>query len=80
MDTEGRTFAERFAQLLNELHTREGPDRWPQDFDPQTWLEEWINRPHPALGGRTPAELLEDEDGFRSVRRVFGAMWSGAYQ
>ena len=53
---------------------------WPQDFDPETWLAEWIRRPQPALDGRTPAELLEDEDGFRSVRRVFGAMWSGAYQ
>ncbi|WP_435574661.1 MbcA/ParS/Xre antitoxin family protein [Alterluteimonas muca] len=78
VDTESRT--KRLAQLLEELRAREGPDRWPQDFDPETWLAEWIRRPQPALDGRTPAELLEDEDGFRSVRRVFGAMWSGAYQ
>lgn len=75
-----RAVGDRFAQLLAELRRREGPDPWPDGFDPRMWLEEWIRRPQPALGSQTPSDLLESDEGFESVRRVFGALWSGSYQ
>lgn len=52
----------------------------PSGFKFDLWLEEWLTRPHPALGGFRPTDLLATPEGIESVRRVLGAMISGAYQ
>ena len=56
------------------------PNLVDSSFDLDAWLEEWLRRPQPALGGRLPANLLHDPEGQESVKRVLGAMISGAYQ
>lgn len=50
------------------------------EFDIDRWLQDWLQTPQPALGGARPAELLATEAGIESVRRVLGAVISGAYQ
>lgn len=52
----------------------------PPGFDLDQWLQEWLERPQPALGGARPVQLLDSAEGQESVRRVLGALLSGAYQ
>ncbi len=47
--------------------------------DPAKWLGQWIERPQPALGGKKPADLMDTPTGMVMVRRVLGAVSSGAY-
>ncbi len=51
-----------------------------KNFDVENWLDEWLDSPQPALGGRKTAELLKKPSGFEQVARLLGAMESGAYQ
>lgn len=48
-------------------------------FDAPTWTAEWLQRPHPALGGRTPGELLDTADGRALVADLLAQQQSGAY-
>ena len=48
-------------------------------FDSVRWFAGWIEGPQPALGGLTPAELLDTPVGRQMVGRLLGAMGSGAY-
>ncbi|MGH8118607.1 MAG: antitoxin Xre/MbcA/ParS toxin-binding domain-containing protein [Rhodanobacteraceae bacterium] len=50
-----------------------------RDFDVARWFAGWIKVPQPALGGHRPEELLDTPTGRQMVRRVVGAMASGAY-
>jgi putative toxin-antitoxin system antitoxin component (TIGR02293 family) len=50
------------------------------DFNTARWLGEWLERPQPALGGRTPSELIDTPTGLAVVTRLLGAVESGAYQ
>ena len=49
-------------------------------FDTAKWLGRWIEGSQPALGGRSPAELLNSPTGFTVVARLLGAVASGSYQ
>ena len=51
----------------------------PDDFDAPRWTAEWLQRPHPALGGRTPGELLDTADGRNLVADLLARQQSGAY-
>lgn len=64
------------AERLREALRADGSP----DFDFDHWLQDWLYRPQPALGGATPNSLLDSASGIESVRRVLGAVLSGAYQ
>jgi len=49
------------------------------DFDSARWFADWIGHPQAALGGLTPAALLDTPAGRQLVDRLLGAMGSGAY-
>lgn len=49
-------------------------------FDTGRWLGRWLERPQPALGGRTAGELVDTPTGLEAVARLLGAIESGAYQ
>lgn len=49
-------------------------------FDSAKWLGQWLEKPQPALGGRTPAELIDTPTGVDVVAKLLGAIESGAYQ
>lgn len=51
-----------------------------KDFDTAKWLGQWLERPQPALGGRTPGELIDTPTGLEVVAKLLGAIQSGAYQ
>ena len=48
-------------------------------FDTVAWLQQWIERPQPALGGEKPADLIGNPAGLAAVQRVLGAIESGAF-
>lgn len=66
------SLAEHIA--ANSLH----PDA--KGFDTGKWLEEWLERPQPALGDMKPSELLDTDEGGQHVLRLLGALESGSYQ
>jgi uncharacterized protein (DUF2384 family) len=72
---------ETFEQLMRQLDEilKEGSADQLMDFDARAWLERWLDRPQPALGGIPPRDLLESEEGFRAVSKLLGASISGAY-
>lgn len=49
------------------------------DFNIPRWFAEWITIPQPSLGGRKPEDILDTPTGRALVKRVVGAMGSGAY-
>jgi putative toxin-antitoxin system antitoxin component (TIGR02293 family) len=51
-----------------------------KNFDTAKWLGQWIETPHPALGGHKPADFIDTPTGVAIVARVLGAIQSGAYQ
>lgn len=70
-------------ELINKVETMlaaEHDHAEARDFDVEKWVGRWIQRPQPALGGLTPAELMDTPSGRDSVMKVLGAIQSGAYQ
>lgn len=67
---------ESLLAQLNEIIARSG---YPENFDARKWLEEWITQPVPALGGKSPLELLDNEKGIEQIKQVIAAMESNAY-
>lgn len=61
------------------VHAEIAPSLADPSFDLDLWLDEWLRQPIPALGGRVAGDLLIHPDGVESVKRVLGAMVSGAY-
>ena len=51
-----------------------------RDVDAERWLAGWLERPHRALGGQRPCELLGTPEGLDAVVRLLGAQASGSYQ
>ncbi len=51
----------------------------PEGFDAKVWVLDWLTRPHPVLEGKRPEELMDTEEGRRSLREILGRMQSGAY-
>jgi putative toxin-antitoxin system antitoxin component (TIGR02293 family) len=49
------------------------------NFDAATWVAAWLNEPHPALGGRSPGDLMDTEDGRALVSNLLAQQQSGAY-
>jgi len=52
----------------------------PKDFNVEAWVGDWLQVQQPALGGKAPAELMATPSGRDTVRRLLGAIQSGAYQ
>ena len=50
-----------------------------EGFSPAQWVAEWLQRPHPALGGRRPGELMDTADGRDLVTDLLARQQSGAY-
>lgn len=51
----------------------------PTGFDAAKWVAQWIETPTAALGGKTPATYLVNEEGFGIVSNLLARMQSGGY-
>jgi uncharacterized protein (DUF2384 family) len=50
-----------------------------EGFSAARWVAEWLQRPHPALGGRRPGELMDTADGRELLTDLLARQQSGAY-
>lgn len=50
-----------------------------EKVDIHKWFGDWMQLPQPALAGRAPKDILDQPAGREAVRRVLGALASGAY-
>jgi uncharacterized protein (DUF2384 family) len=48
-------------------------------FNASSWVARWLDRAHPALGSRPPADFLDTDDGRDIVTRLLGQMATGSY-
>lgn len=60
-------------QLLEESGDRESVAK----FDLESWVRAWMDEPTPALGDRTPAEMLRNPEGQRAVEELLERMRGG---
>ena len=51
----------------------------PRGFKAAEWVAVWLDQPHPALGGRRPAELMDTTDGRAIVVDLVARAQSSAY-
>jgi putative toxin-antitoxin system antitoxin component (TIGR02293 family) len=68
-----------FAELVGQVENMVRESGAPQQFDGPRWIAAWLERSHPALGGRKPGDLLDTADGRSLVRNLLARQQSGAY-
>ncbi|MBY4899045.1 antitoxin Xre/MbcA/ParS toxin-binding domain-containing protein [Cupriavidus sp. AU9028] len=66
----------RLVGLVEQVVAESGD---PTGFDAATWTASWLQTPHPALGGRKPADYMDTADGRELVASLVRQMQSGAY-
>lgn len=67
------------VRLIGQVDSMVQESGDPHGFDAPRWAAEWLQRPHPALGGRTPGELLDTADGRSLVADLLAQQQSSAY-
>ncbi|MEO8297601.1 MAG: antitoxin Xre/MbcA/ParS toxin-binding domain-containing protein [Burkholderiales bacterium] len=65
------------AAKLKRLLEESGDAQALRGFDPEGWLMQWMDAANPALGGRTPFEMLKNPVGQRIVEDLLERMRSG---
>ncbi|MEJ7811512.1 MAG: antitoxin Xre/MbcA/ParS toxin-binding domain-containing protein [Gemmatimonadaceae bacterium] len=67
------------AQLVGQVQeiVRQSGDS--ERFSAARWVADWLDRPHPALGGRRPGALMDTAEGRGLVSDLVAQMQSGAY-
>jgi len=74
------THQQKVKQLTNMAESLVDPSAdGAESFDALKWINSWIHRKQPCLGGYTPFEVMRTDPGFEEVKRVLGAVFSGAY-
>jgi putative toxin-antitoxin system antitoxin component (TIGR02293 family) len=67
------------AQLIGQAQRMVEESGDMKDFDAAKWVGEWLNQPHPALGGKTPADYFDTAEGRTLVANLLARQQSGAY-
>lgn len=69
----------RTARLIEQVELIVQESGNPEGFDAGMWVAQFIDAPHPALGGQRPADLMRTDEGSRMVSTLIAQMQSGAY-
>ena len=67
----------RVAATLRRLLDESGDAELLKDFDLDAWVARWMRDRLPELGGKTPAEMLRNPEGQRTVEQVLERMRGG---
>ena len=67
----------RVMATLRRLLEESGDPEQLAHFDLEAWAAQWMRAPLPALGGKTPAEMLRNPEGQRAVEQVLERMRGG---
>ncbi len=66
--------------LIDMVHEAIGdsnPEAIQEGFDPAEWLNDWLTRPLPTLGGVTPSSLLGSPNGQALVTKALAQALEG---
>lgn len=69
----------RLVGQVEQILAESGDPEAAPDFDAARWVADFLARPHPALGGRRPGDLMDTADGRAVVSDLVAQMQSGAY-
>lgn len=67
------------VKLFGQVETMVQESGNSEGFDPAVWTLRWLEEPLPALGGRTPMELMDTMEGQALVSDTLAKVQSGAY-
>jgi putative toxin-antitoxin system antitoxin component (TIGR02293 family) len=67
------------ARLIGQVEEMVHESGDPRGFRAAEWVAGWLDRPHPALGGRRPAELMDTAEGRALVSDLVARVQSSAY-
>ena len=67
------------ARLVGQAETIVKESGNAEGFNPSEWVAGWLQHPHAALGGKSPAELMDTGDGRELVADLLARQQSGAY-
>lgn len=67
------------AQLVGQAQAIVEQSGSSEGFDPALWVAEWLDRVHPALGGRRPGEFMDTSYGRALVSDLLAQQQSGSY-
>jgi putative toxin-antitoxin system antitoxin component (TIGR02293 family) len=62
--------AERFNRVLDSAE---------RIYESRERAQQWLNRPNPRLGGRTPVEVLDTGNGEQKVEELLGQIGEGIF-
>ena len=65
--------------LIGQIHTMIEESGEPEGFDAAQWLGQWMFKQVPALGGETPASLMDSITGQKFISNLLAMSQSGAY-
>lgn len=65
--------------LIGQIHTMIEESGEPEGFDAAQWLGQWMFKQVPALGGKTPASLMDSITGQKLISNLLAMSQSGAY-
>lgn len=68
-------FIRRLVEMVEDMI----PERQGEGFDAGRWTARWLETPQPALAGAAPKDYLDTAEGRAIVKRLLGAIESGAY-
>jgi putative toxin-antitoxin system antitoxin component (TIGR02293 family) len=67
------------ARLIGQAQNLVGQSGGAADFDAGRWVGDWLQKPLPALDGKSPGELMDTVDGRKLVSDLLAQQQSGAY-
>ncbi|MCV2357037.1 MbcA/ParS/Xre antitoxin family protein [Paucibacter sp. B2R-40] len=67
------------ARLVGQVQQMVAESGDQEGFDAAAWVEQWLESPLPALGGRKPATFMDTTDGQALVATLLARMQTGAY-
>jgi putative toxin-antitoxin system antitoxin component (TIGR02293 family) len=67
------------TQLIGLAHAMVEESGDLKGFDAAVWVSDWLDQPHPALGGAKPGEFMDTAEGCTLVSNLLAQQQSGAY-
>ena len=67
------------AKLVGQVQAMVNESGDPVGFDAAKWVAGWLERPMPALAGRTPGEYMDTAEGQQIVAGLLERARSGTF-
>jgi len=71
--------ADAFERLREQVVTIVQESGNPEGLEADKWLTKWLSMPIGALGGKSPAEYLDTEEGVELISNLLGQIQHGLY-